>query len=251
MINRMELSSQAAMVRRLLGEDESSPIDIFSLVQSMESLTLVFYPLGKHISGACFKGTLSSVIAINSEMSVGRQRFSLAHELYHLYFDKDISSTICSTRIGGDNENEKKADQFASYLLVPSSALYQAIQKQKKGSGKRLSMEDIIRLEQYFGISHQAMLIRLTGENEVSSADVSSMQAGIIRTAAKLGFDVSLYKPAPDHKKMQVFGHYICQAEHLLQAGIISSGKYEEWLLDAFREDLVFGEEAEGGVIID
>lgn len=73
------------------------------------------------------------------------------------------------------------------------------------------------------------------------------MQSGIIALASRLGFDVSLYKPSSNEKRMQVFGHYICQAERLLETDKISNGKYEELLLDAFREDIVFGEEAEGG----
>ena len=77
------------------------------------------------------------------------------------------------------------------------------------------------------------------------------MQSGIISVAARLGFDVSLYKPSPDHKKIQVLGHYICQADNLLQADVISIGKYEELLLDAFRDDIVFGGEEEGGEVID
>ena len=110
MIDKMELSIKASQIRKKLGEDESSPIDIFALSQTIDSLTLMFYPLGKNISGACFKNSNSSIIAINSDMSLGRQRFSLAHELYHLFFDEDQSSTICSSKIAGENENEKKAD---------------------------------------------------------------------------------------------------------------------------------------------
>ena len=83
MIDRMDLSNKASTIRKRLGEDESSPVDIFSLVQTIENLTLVFYPLGSNISGACFRNRLSSLIVVNSDMSLGRQRFSLAHELYH------------------------------------------------------------------------------------------------------------------------------------------------------------------------
>ena len=251
MIDKMELSNKASCLRKELGEDEASPIDIFALAQTIKSLTLVFYPLGKSISGACFRNYASSIIAINSDMSLGRQRFSLAHELYHLFFDKERTSTICSSKIGGENENERKADHFASYLLMPSAALYESIQKHKEFSGKPLSMRDIVRLEQYFGVSHQAMLLRLLEEKEISSDDMLSMQSGVISAAARLGFDVSLYKPSPEDKKIRVLGHYICQAENLLQADIISMGKYEELLLDAFRDDIVFGSEAEGGDVFD
>lgn len=251
MIDRMDLSNKASTIRKRLGEDESSPVDIFSLVQTIENLTLVFYPLGSNISGACFRNRLSSLIVVNSDMSLGRQRFSLAHELYHYYFDEDSDSVICSSQIGSGNDKEKNADQFASYFLVPSAALYAAITKCKKNSPGKLSLNDIIRLEQYFGISHQAMLIRLQSEGQLTSADLASMQGGIISVAARLGFDTSLYKPTEENKKMQVLGHYICQAENLLDNDVISQGKYEELLLDAFREDIVYGLESEEGDIVD
>ena len=172
-------------------------------------------------------------------------------ELYHYYFDEDSDSVICSSQIGSGNDKEKNADQFASYFLVPSAALYAAITKCKKNSTDKLSLNDIIRLEQYFGISHQAMLIRLQSEGQLTSADLASMQGGIISAAARLGFDTSLYKPTEENKKMQVLGHYICQAENLLDNDVISQGKYEELLLDAFREDIVYGLESEEGDIVD
>lgn len=145
----------------------------------------------------------------------------------------------------------KKADQFASYLLVPPVALYEAVQKYKSNTGNPLSLNEIIRLEQHFGISHQAILVRLAEEKEISDKDISAMQNGIISAAARLGFDVSLYKPSPENKKIQVLGYYICQADKLLQAEMISVGKYEELLLDAFRDDIVFGDDEEDGDVID
>ena len=69
-MNKMELSNQALSLRRKLGEDDLSPVDIFSLILSIEKLTLVFYPLGFNISGACIKGQSSAIIAINSDMSL-------------------------------------------------------------------------------------------------------------------------------------------------------------------------------------
>lgn len=251
MIDKMELSNKASIIRKELGEDDASPIDIFALAQTIERLTLVFYPLGKNISGACFKNPWSFVIAINSEMSIGRQRYSMAHELYHLFFDKEMSSIICASRIGGDTENERKADQFASYFLMPPAALYENIRNCKQRSQGRLTLREIIRLEQYFGVSHQAMLIRLQEENELSAAEAASMQIGIIALATRMGFDTALYQPSQENKRMRVFGHYIYQADKLLQGEIISNAKYEELLLDAFRDDIVFGEETEGGDMID
>ena len=118
MINKMELSSKAALLRKKFGEDESSPIDIFQVVQAIDKLTLVFYPLNNNISGICYKGKSSNVIIINSDMSLGRQRFSLAHELYHLYFDESGISSASLTTIGKGDENEKKAEAKHDLIIV-------------------------------------------------------------------------------------------------------------------------------------
>ena len=252
MINKMEISSKAALLRKKLGEDESSPIDIFQLVQTIDRLTLVFYPLNNNISGICYKGKSSNVIVINSDMSIGRQRFSLAHELYHLYFDESGISLVSLTTIGKGDENEKKADQFASYFLIPQSSLYGLIESIKeKNQKKHLDIEDVIRIEQYYGVSHKAMLYRLKEEGEIDSEDIKSMETGVIALAARLGYDTTIYYPSVKDKKKMVFGHYIALAEKLLDKEYISYGKYEEILLDGFRDDIVYGIEGEDGVILD
>lgn len=251
MIDKMALSNKASSVRKRLGEDNTSPIDIFALIYALENVTLVKYPLGEKISGACLKNNTSTVIAVNSGMSIGRQRFSLAHELYHLYFDEDMITTICPSKIGGGNQTEKYADQFASYLLMPPAALYEKIQEIKIVENRKLTIKDVIKLEQYFGVSRQAMLFRLQEEGELSLSGAADMQKDVIISAAKLGYDTSLYKPTPENENKGTYGHYIKQAENLLQSDIISTGKYEEWLLDAFRDDIVYGDEMKGGELID
>jgi hypothetical protein len=45
----MDISNKAAMLRKELGEDNSSPIDIFSLAHTIGNLTLIFYPLEKRL----------------------------------------------------------------------------------------------------------------------------------------------------------------------------------------------------------
>ena len=166
MLDKLDLSTKAQELRELLGEDANSPVDIFSLVSQIEGLTLVFYPLGKNISGMCVKDKEIKLIAINSTMSYGRQRFSLAHELYHLYYDDASGFNVCSRILDPKSENEKCANQFASYFLAPYKSLKAAINKViKKGS---LSMQNVIVLEQYFGMSHLAMLWRLVSEGYLS-----------------------------------------------------------------------------------
>ncbi len=252
MINKMELSNKAVLLRRKLGKDESSPIDIFQLAQTIENLSVIFYPLGENISGACYRGEKSNAVIINSDMSVGRQRFSLAHELYHMYFDNSDVSKVSMTQIGNGDENEKKADQFASYFLMPQTSLYEMIQNCKsKHEDNTLSIEDIVRMEQYYGVSHKAMLYRLKAEGEIGDSQASEAGAGIIELAARLGYDTAIYRPSADEKKILVLGHYIAILEELSEKEYISQGKYEELLLDAFRYDLIYGIDGEEDYLLD
>ncbi len=251
MLDKLDLSTKAQELRELLGEDANSPVDIFSLVNQIEKLTLVFYPLGENISGMCVRDNEIRLIAINSAMSYGRQRFSLAHELYHLYFDDESGFNVCSTKLNPKSENEKCADQFASYFLAPYKSLRSVI---KKATGKSpISMQHVIALEQYFGMSHLAMFWRLVSEGYLSSDKLDDYRYGVISAARNLGYDDKLYKPTPVDSQRRTYGHYLKQVEELRKKDLVSSGKIDELLLDAFRDDIAFGvdEDDLGGDAID
>ena len=250
-MDKLDLSTKAQELRESLGEDANSPVDIFSLVNQIEGLTLVFYPLGENISGMCVRDNEISLIAINSTMSYGRQRFSLAHELYHLYYDDKSGFNVCSTKFDPKSENEKCADQFASYFLAPYKSLRTAIQK-IAGKGP-LSFQNVIALEQYFGMSHLAMFWRLVSEENLSSNELDDYSHGVISAARNIGYDDKLYKPTPIDSQRRTYGYYLKQVEELRQRELVSSGKIDELLLDAFRDDIAFGtdDEDHGGEAID
>lgn len=250
MIDKLDLNTKAQELRELLGEDAGSPVDIFSLANQIDGLTLVYYPLGENISGMCVRDDKVKLIAVNSTMSYGRQRFSLAHELYHLYFDDLSGFNVCAKIFETKNEVEKNADQFASYFIAPHKSLRMMIKKICGTNG--LSLQNIIALEQYFGMSHQAMLWRLVSEGYLTKADVEEYGSGVVSAARSLGYDDKLYKQTLPGLQKRTYGYYLKQVERLRRKDIVSSGKAEELLLEAFREDIVFGDEGEtGGEAVD
>jgi Zn-dependent peptidase ImmA (M78 family) len=251
LIDKLVLCTKALGLRKELGEDTTSPIDIFSLAHTITQLTLVFYPMGDHLSGMCIKNDGSPVIAINSSMSVGRQRFSMAHELYHLYYDENKQSTVCAIKIGTGNDTEKAADQFASYFLMPPVALSESIKKIQGASKDNLGIKEIVKLEQYFRVSRQAMLCRLIEDDKLTPQQAEQFRQGVIRSAVNLGYDDTLYKPLPENRQYKTYGYYIQQAEELFKKDLVSTGKYEQLLLAAFRPDLVYGDEFKGGELND
>ena len=252
MIDRAEVMTKAIQLRKELGEDSSSPIDIFAVARNIEGLSLVFYPMGDKLSGMCVRNSDKyCTIGINSAMSRGRQRFSLAHEFYHMRFD-DTMVSLCGKKIGDGKQIEKEADIFASYFLMPNDELTKKTTVfLEKSSDKKLDIDDIIRIEQYFGVSHQATILRLKENRVLSQSEVDNyLQMSVKNRAKALGYSGDLYEPLPTDKRYGTFGSYIEQADLLFQRDLISEGKYESLLLEAFRSDLVYGDD-EGGDIID
>lgn len=243
-----ELSYRANELRNRFGEDVFSPINVFAILQAQENLTLVFYPFSERISGMCvIVHGGEKLMAINSTQTLGRQRFTAAHELYHLFVQEKITRVICGTEIGGSrDEEEKNADCFASYFLAPNDALRNFIEKKLfKGTPRPMTVEDVVRVEQYFRMSRQATLYRLVGDDWLTLQFANTLRHDIIASARRLGYGDELYVPAPKDRQYFSSGSYIRLAKQLIDSDIISNGKHEEYLLDAYRSDIVYNLEIE------
>lgn len=100
-------------------------------------------------------------IFYNDKARPERQRFTLAHELGHFVLHRDSHASFnCdkeSIYTGADTLKliEREADEFASNLLMPGDLLRQRI------SGKRIDFHLLGELAKEFGVSLEAMCIRL------------------------------------------------------------------------------------------
>ena len=218
------------------GVNNTNPIDISSLVlEKINNLTLLWLPLGDLVSGACSKNNNDILIIINSEHSKGRQNFTLAHEIYHILYD-DIDTIICKNE-QSNNDNEKRANNFASSFLLPPVALKRFI---KKHNIEKWSLDDIIKCEQYFKISHHAMLVRLMQENLITTEEFDEFKGSIKAEAAKRGFSTELYEPSEKSRQYFSLGAFISLTEKAFLKNKISAGKKDELLLDMYRSDIVY-----------
>ncbi len=246
-----EINSLALETRRMLGEDDYSPIDIFAVVNGWKDkkITIVRYPLSQRISGMCTKVDDDFVICINSATSYGRQRFTLAHELYHILYETINGRIICDMQMGDDKpESEKEADMFAGYLLMPYDALY----KYSKKVGNQWTLNQVIDLEQFYMISHMATLFRLEKDGFINSEQSNACKnITVSREAAKLGYGKELYLPQPEDKQYFTTGEYVRKVETLANRDMISNGKKEELLLDGYRADIVYNLDEEEGNLND
>lgn len=98
------------------------------------------------------------VVGINVNRPITRQRYSAAHELCHHFRDADRQ---ISCPISGDkNAVEKFAEGFAAALLMPINEL-RAQENKRKNSNGTISMDDVLDISDYFGVSFQACLFRI------------------------------------------------------------------------------------------
>ena len=233
-----QLNTEAIKLREEWGLNPYGSVDITSVVLSMlPDLTLLYIPFSENTSGMCIKDGNIEIIGINSKMTKGRQRFTLAHELYHLLIEENSGKPIiCNNPLRDDSERE--ADKFASYLLMSEEGLSQYCDM---NSINEWNLTSIISVEQYFQISHHALLIRLLNNKLISRKEYDEYRGKYISYEAKIrGYGDELYRPSPEEDQYMTLGKYINTIEYLDETKKISQSKKKELLLDGYRGDLVF-----------
>lgn len=237
MKSRVKLNQDAINLRNQLGLTDIDAIDLLNVIlEKLPNLTIIFCPISKNTSGICVNKNNIQIICINSTMNLGRQRFTLAHELYHLLIEKKFKFFVCNDN-EGNNDSEKEANIFASFLLMPSQALNNFVDS---NNISKWDLENLINIEQYFQISHDAMLYRLKEESMISNREYDYFSnIGIIQISKDINVPTRLYE-IPSKPKFIVLGKYINLIDELDANNLISSGKRRGLLLDAFRGDLVY-----------
>lgn len=213
------------------GLSQSEAVNVKSLLRKLNILT-VYRPLSEYAYGLSLKSPQGHrFILINSNNSRGRQHFTIAHELYHLFYDEHPHPHICSR--DGASRTERYADRFASALLMPEEGVIDMLSDEEYAN-KKITIAQVLRLEQYFGVSRTTILLRLKELTLLSPALFEQLKAyPVIRSANEFGYDISLYQPG---NKNLVIGDYGEKARLLFEEEKISEGHYLE-LLNLIRND--------------
>src|SRR4030042_4373978 len=221
---------QLAIDSRLtLGLQSTEYFDVYRAVTSLR-ITCVKRPLESSISGATLKTSKVKVILINSSKTLGHQNFTIAHELYHCLYDENLVRRACKTEAFGQSRGtEQVANMFAAYLLMPEDAILNQLRLRKKLDMK-LTLADIINLEQFFGVSRQAICWRLEDLKFVTREQSEKCCINVIQGARSLGKNPDLYMAT---KEKVIISDYAEKENEALQKNLITDSRYEEILADA------------------
>lgn len=207
---------------------ESEPIDCKNLVLRLNVLT-VYRLLSDDFSGMCLKRNENRFILINAKHSKGRQHFTIAHELYHLFIQDSFAPHYCKPGSKTRDINEQKADLFASNLLMPEMGIKMNIPTDELVN-KKISLATLLKLERIFSVSHMAMLVRLQYLKLINSNEFSEFSnLSICEVALAHGYDTSLYESG---NAGLVIGDYGILAKDKYDKEEISESYYRELISD-------------------
>ncbi|MCU0431505.1 MAG: ImmA/IrrE family metallo-endopeptidase [Cytophagaceae bacterium] len=231
---QFELEKKASAFRNRFGYNDQEPIHLSSLLLKCEVLTL-FMPLSEKFSGMAVKAGDARFMMINENHSLGRQHFSIAHELYHLFVQENFLSQKCLTGMFDKQTDpeERKADLFAALLLMPESGIMQLIPDKELSRRNQITTETIFKLQHFFSVSLKSLLYRLVELELIDTSYFARYENVVKNTARRLGYDVALYEKGNAGK---IIGDYGSLANQLLQRQVISESYFLE-LMNAIGVD--------------
>lgn len=143
------------------------PVDVESIAKSL-SVGVRYGKLDDDTSGMLVIKDGNPLIGVNSRHHANRQRFTIAHELCHFLLHKDQASLFLdkspvffrdNVSSQGSRIIEIEANDFAAELLMPDDKIHECILEYP------IDMFDEVKVRlmaERFGVSPQALLIRLT-----------------------------------------------------------------------------------------
>ncbi|WP_461207606.1 ImmA/IrrE family metallo-endopeptidase [Clostridium sp. DL1XJH146] len=107
------------------------------------------------------------VIVTNTNQTYGYERFTIAHEIYHLLENRvyikqnSVIEEMVNNNDGDVNIHEQMADSFAAELLIPEKSLKDNVNQITENKMKDIDSAIVIQLQHKYGVDYIAMTKRL------------------------------------------------------------------------------------------
>lgn len=154
----------ASRARRNLDLGGRPALSLSETLEERFGVKIFHDDLGDGESAACVRTRGDAAVVLNRNEAPWRQRFSLAHELFHLL----TWDAVLGKPAGGDlspawsERLEKLANVFASALLLPGDDLCAEVQTSLEGlEGSESSDLGLVNLARSYGVSAEALMWRL------------------------------------------------------------------------------------------
>lgn len=185
----------------------AGPIPDIDTVCEMMGITVYRAPLGSDLgtapSGAFLDHpTVGFSILVNLDMTPGRRRFTVAHEIAHALFHSDEGRWVISH---GQGPRESFADEFAGEFLVPSEGVRRYMEE--AGMPPRIiDPVDVIHIQRYFRVSFPTALVRLRQMNAITTETYQQLRQEVrpVALARSLGYPIDPEEYEQDAERWRI-----------------------------------------------
>lgn len=233
---RLEQAAEGLAIRERsrLGLGDGPLPAVRNILEQDVGLRIFYLPLEpshKFSEIYTFEPTLGGCIAVNVQHKPGRRRWSLAHAYAHFLSDRTKPVVALADQQQRKPESERFADAFARYLLMPTNSITERFNAIYEANG-RVTPADLVKLAHYYGVSVEAMTLRLE--------DMRLAPAGLWERLQARGFKVEeaqkrLGLPSVDEPDQMLPERYVALALDAFDAGELSEGELARYL----RTDLL------------
>ena len=159
-----DVQRQADNIRNVLQLGGRPACSLEKTLEEDYGVKIFYDDLGPN-GGSAFSVTswFGTAVLLNCTHAPWRRNYSLAHELFHLLTQDQLS--VCSKE-----QIEKLANVFASGLLLPSEHLLSAIDVRLEDG--KVSYENLVEIAREFEVSIDALLWRLVNIGRLEAAAV-------------------------------------------------------------------------------
>lgn len=164
----MPKSQAIQTARSILSKfDYTTPVDV-EAIAVQHAVRVVREDFEDSVSGVLVIKDNQGIIGVNTNHHPNRQRFTIAHELGHyllhpgesgVFMDRSPVFFRDSSSSEGGDQREREANAFAAELLMPREDLTELLEGRHIDAFNEVSVR---RLSARFGVSAQALTIRLT-----------------------------------------------------------------------------------------
>jgi Zn-dependent peptidase ImmA (M78 family) len=180
-----ESAMQAARRARLdMGFRLEGPLpDLLAAIEGPGGAHVVLLELGEEVAGACLQRPGLVLLFLNGAQAAVRQRFTLAHEFGHCRLGHASVIDRPADVFGAQRDPaEVAANYFAAEFLMPGQAV------RRWARGRRLTLDEVVRLAADYGVSAKMARIRLeTAEALRDRALAARLDAEIDEEGLHLG----------------------------------------------------------------
>lgn len=194
-------------------------IDILNILELTERIEvkLIRKPFdNENLAGFIGYKHGSFIIVTNTRHTLGSERFTIAHEIYHLlenrvFIKENAIIEECIDRNEKDISDIKEimANAFAAELLMPMKDISEEVERMRNSGTKPIDSKIIIKLQQKYGVDYKAIIKRLYEIQKINDEEKKELEQldndkiELEKLTKNLGYSNELNSPSEDSSLLQ------------------------------------------------